>query len=130
MGGTQNPIFPVGGRRPNSDGTVTIYCRQCGQPICKQQYRGFSTVDQCYQCNTGNPLPMTEQEFLEQALFGEPDAPEKERVGLASYVFRAVGWLKKVREKPSKETRNVLKRKKRRPLFSSEKEDTPPDTVE
>src|SRR5712675_1440218 len=53
-GGIMAQVQPP--RQINSDGTVTVRCRECGKDICRMIYRGFlSSV--CEECSTGRVSP-------------------------------------------------------------------------
>jgi hypothetical protein len=124
-------------RKMNADGTITIVCRLCGRPIIRAMYQGFSTAI-CTECSTGQEpgvvqgaVMMPDGRLLYQAdanitvdavLYSEE--PEKEKIGLARAVFRALGFRrKKVAPAPVQKSREVAKSKQRKPLFGPEESD-------
>jgi hypothetical protein len=115
MGSSHIPAF----RKLGNDGTVEIFCRICERFISRQPYRGFSTAI-CYWCATGIPRPLEEDPTPASVnLYNES---ESDRQGLAGFVFKAVGFLKKIAT--SKTTsEKVAGAKKRKPLFSKTKDE-------
>ena len=114
-------------RQINSDGTVTVRCRECGKDICRMIYRGFlSSV--CEECSTGRVSPYSNlPEPMDHApLYNtvEEDAdPEHERIGLVQYIFRAIGFGRAKSDAPGPQSEATAKRKKRRGLFAEPDEE-------
>jgi hypothetical protein len=108
----------AGSRKPNADGTVTVVCRRCGDPIIRMISRGFSTAI-CLKCQ-GIEVPEPEVEQFE-GVYGND--PAKEKVGKVQSLFRALGFRKKKPPKPPQEkSREMAKEKQRKPLFGPEDE--------
>jgi hypothetical protein len=104
----------------NADGTVSIHCRQCGVFIMRMMYRGFTTSI-CTKCQ-GIEVPEVQAQRDEALLYTEE--PEKEKMGLARSVFRALGFGRPKQPKaPSKKSRAVAKERQRKPLFGPEDEE-------
>jgi len=109
-------VSPNSTKGVNSDASVTIRRKVCGRFIIRMMYRGFST-SLCSACG-GNPIP--EVQMAEDAVLYS-EAPEKEKVGTARALFRALGFGRKKEPRPKAEkSKEVAKDKRRKPLFGPE----------
>lgn len=105
-------------RTLNSDGTVNIHCRECGEFICKSRYAGYTSAI-CSKCQ-GCPLPTPPEDMMPEMY-----ATDMKTVGTPKFSFQAVGFLKKVVKKVAKASVDAARRVKRRSLM-----DNPDETKE
>lgn len=103
----------------NADGTVNVHCVQCGNFICRTQYRGFTSAT-CEFCATGKISPLAVPgPDVEASLYNTDEEAREEKVGLVSHVFRALGFGRPKGAEPEAQSEAVAKRKKRRGLLSN-----------
>lgn len=122
-----NPHVP-GNRRLNSDGTIDVHCKICGNFICRQMYKGYSTAI-CHWCANDIPRPLEEDPNPATVNLYNEEESEKQRsgaYGLSGFAFKAVSLLKKV-FKPKPTSEKIAGAKKRRPLFEKAKGEEKPD---
>lgn len=150
--GSMDKFYLTGiNRRINSDGTVTIHCRQCGRPIMRAVMPRIRTVSKCQVCilteqgvlnaeelvkpkylttdPTMPPIPLTAEDdvyilYPEEASLreGKP-SPSGGVVGTAKSFFRAISFaLGLVNEKPP-ESKKMGRRQRGGGLYEREDED-------
>ena len=137
-------------RRVNSDGTVTIHCRQCGRPIMKATMPRIRTVTKCQKCllqeqgvvnaaelvepqylmtdPTMPPVPLTAEDdvyllYPEEAVYREGKLPPSGGVvGTAKAFFRAVSFALGLTDEKPPESKKVARRQRGGGLYEREDE--------
>ncbi len=90
-------IQPAAGRRVNSDGTVTIICRICEKPICREMYRGFSTAI-CAYCSGELERGKRPDEIIRQMVAKEEEQGRELYNDLGMAGFKVAGIGKRIKE--------------------------------
>ena len=122
----------------NSDGTVDVICRKCGRKVSRRLDSRVTSISECLICQ-GYPEENVLAQYVQANPFSPPvpvniDQPSlpipggnkiEDRVGLMSWVFKAIGLP---RRKPAQEgvqigeSKKVAIRKKRKSVFEPEEE--------
>lgn len=108
--------YGINRRRVSSDGLVEIMCRICEKPICKEQYRGFSTAI-CAVCQGELDAGKRPEDIIRQTLQKEQLEHGEVLNDLGMGGFRAHGIGQRIKE-VIKEVRQRAFTRKRSPLFS------------
>ena len=104
-------------RRVGSDGLITIICRICEKPICKQMYQGFSTAI-CAVCQGELERGKRPEEIMDEVYLRENKQREAVLDDLGPGGFKAVGIGQRIKEVVQK-VKETAQGRKRGPLFSN-----------
>lgn len=138
-------------RRINSDGTVTIHCKQCGRPVMRATMPRIRTVTKCAVCvlteqgvlgaadlikpqylltdPTMPPIPITAEDpvyvlYPEEAMErkGKP-APSGGVIGTAKAFFRAVSFALGMTDQPVAVSKKTGRRQRTGGLYERDDEE-------
>ena len=108
--------YGINRRRVNSDGLIEIICRICERPICKEQYRGFSTAI-CAVCQGELDAGRRPEDLIRQVVQDESRQRDNVLDDLGMGGFRAHGIGERIKQAIQK-VRKAAQVRKRAPLFS------------
>ena len=108
--------YGVNRRRVGSDGLIEIICRICERPICKEQYRGFSTAI-CAVCQGELEAGRRPEDLIRQSLQKEESDRAEVISDLGMGGFRAVGIGQRIKDVIQQVRQKAFSRK-RPPLLS------------